>query len=180
MDDFTILQQMIKPAATIPLEEHNGKFKVELIEAEQDYSITISNLPEHSLIIKADSFPAPDSIFNGKRGECRRADYIIIANSEKKKVILCIELKKTKADRKHIEEQLTGAQCLMRYCQTVGEHFWQQHSFLNDYVYRFISIGHISIAKQRTRITRDAGTHDTPQNMMKIDWPHYLPFNKLV
>jgi len=154
--------------------------KVELIEPEENYSTTLSGLPADSVVIKGDAFPAPDKIFQGSRGECRRADYVIIADSGTKKVILCVELKRTTKSEKHIIEQLTGAKCFVAYCQEIGKTFWRQHNFLDDYDYRFISIGHISVAKRKTRITRNTAVHDAPERMMRIDWPHYLSFNKIV
>lgn len=35
------------------------------------------------------------------------------------------------------------------------------------------------IAKKKTRITRSADRHDTPDRAMRIDWPGYLQFNQL-
>jgi hypothetical protein len=182
MDDLDILRSLMKESATLPLVEHYGKHKVELIEPVENYTVTISNVPADSVVIKGDAFPAPDHIFQGSRGECRRADYVIIANSGTKKVILCMELKKTTKSEKHIIEQLAGAKCFVAYCQEIGKTFWKQYNFLDDYDYRFISIGHISVAKRKTRITRNrnASVHDAPERVMRIDWPHYLSFNKIV
>ena len=50
---------------------------------------------------------------------------------------------------------------------------------LRDYKSRFISIGHTSLAKKKTRITRNTVAHHTPETAMKIDWPNYLQFNQL-
>lgn len=50
---------------------------------------------------------------------------------------------------------------------------------LKGYVYRFVSIGHLSIAKQKTRMSRKTGVHDRLDKMLKIDWPHHLEFNHL-
>ncbi len=69
----------------------------------------------------------------------------------------------------------------MKYCQEVGKGFWDEKDFLNDYKSCFVSISHTtSIPKKKTRITRSAEHHDTPEKTLKIDWPHYLQFNKLI
>jgi hypothetical protein len=36
------------------------------------------------------------SFFTGDKGECKRADFIIIANTTNEKVILCLEMKKSR------------------------------------------------------------------------------------
>ena len=88
-------------------------------------------------------------------------------------------MKRTKDGWNQIVKQLLGSQCFVKYCQAVGKGFWNQNEFLNGYKSRFISIGHTSIAKRKTRITRNAERHDTPDRAMKVDWPNYLQFNQL-
>ncbi len=65
------------------------------------------------------------------------------------------------------------------YCREIGKAFWNQKNFLDDYSYRFVSIGHTGIPKRKTRISLQTGVHDCPKRMLKIDWPHDLQFNYL-
>ncbi|MBX3639536.1 MAG: hypothetical protein KF888_03355 [Nitrosomonas sp.] len=178
MPDMEILSQMIKKTALVQLQEEYGKSLVKLCEPQTTDSIaTIRNLPSDAMVIKIDVFRSPDDVFNGGKGECKRADYVII--SSEKKCIIYIEMKRTKDEWNQIVKQLTGAQCFIRYCQEVGKEFWKKSEFLNGYKSRFISIGHTSIAKKRTRINRIAERHDTPESAMKIDWPNYIQYNNL-
>jgi len=178
MSDMDILSQMIKSTALVQQEEEYGKPLVKLTEPQApDSSATIRNLPADAMIIKVDAFRSPDDIFNGGKGECKRADYVII--SAEKKCIIYIEIKRTKDGWNQIVKQLLGSQCFIKYCQEVGKSFWNKNDFLSGYKNRFISIGHTNIAKTKTRITRNADLHDTPDRAMKIDWPNYLQFNKL-
>ena len=180
--DIDILREMIKKSATEALIDNYEKKKVTLIEQGVS-SVIISGMPEDSIVIKVDdSFKSPDSIFrcSKSKGHCKRADYVIVADMDKKKVILYIELKRTKDSEKSIMKQLMGARCFMAYCQEIGRSFWEKQDFLDGYECRFISIGHTGIAKQRTRIERKSKVHDQPEFMMKIDWPSYLQFNRLV
>lgn len=180
MPDLVILHQMIKDAAKLPLKGNNGKNQVTLTEPLQpELSVTIHGIPDNAIVIKADAFKSPDTVFDGSQGECKRADFVIVADTDKSKVILCIEMKATKDSGKEIMQQLTGAHCFVKYCQEIGRAFWQQQNFLEGYDYRYISIGHISIAKHKTRISRQSGIHDRPDRMLKIDWPHHLQFNQL-
>lgn len=173
-----ILSQMIKETALVPLLDEYGKALVNLCEPQApDSMATIRNLPPDAIVIKIDVFNSPDAIFKGEHGECKRADFVII--SVEKKCIMYIEIKRTKDAWEQIVKQLKGAQCFVKYCQEIGRSFWGADKFLTGYKRRFISIGHTSIAKRKTRITRTAERHDSPDQAMKVDWPHYLQFNQL-
>lgn len=178
MPDLEILSQMIKDTALVPLQNEFGKPLVKLCEPQApDSSATIRNLPTDAVVIKVDAFRSPDDIFKGENGECKRADYVII--SAEKKCIIYIEIKRSKDGWSQIVKQLLGAQCFIKYCKEVGKGFWNENDFLSGYKSRFVSIGHTSIAKRKTRITRSAERHDAPDRAMKVDWPNYLQFNKL-
>ena len=178
MSDMDILSQMIKSTALIQLQYDYAKPMVKLCEQQaSDASVTIRNLPSDALVIKVDAFRSPDGVFNCSNDECKRADYAII--STEKRCIIYIEMKRTKDGWSQIVKQLLWAQCFITYCQEIGKVFWEEKGFLKGYKNRFISIGHTSISKRKTRITRNAERHDAPDKAMKIDWPHNLQFNKL-
>lgn len=84
MPDLTILHQMIKDAAKLPLDDSNGKKRVTLTEPQQpNLSVTIYGVPDNAIVIKADAFKSPDAVFDGSQGECKRADFVIVAESVK-------------------------------------------------------------------------------------------------
>lgn len=178
MSDTRILTEMINDSALVQLEYEYGKPFVRLIEPQlPDSKATIRNLPVDAVVIKVDAFRPPDDVFKGNNGECKRADYIII--SAEMKCIIYIELKRTTGSWNQIVKQLLGAQCFIGYCREVGKGFWYESTFLNSYRNRFICIGHTSIAKRKTRITRKHKLNDTPENAMRIDWPHKLQYRML-
>ena len=184
MSDIAVLKAMIQERATVPLEINQyGKNKVTLVEPHPaNYSITINDMPKDDevIMIKADIFGPPDEIFKGNKGECKRADFVIVAASGDKKFILCIEMKAGKGGgESEISQQLKGAKCFVVYCQEIGRLFWNNRDFLKGYEYRFVSIKNISIAKKPTRIKK-VPIHDEPDNMLKISSPNYLEFNHLV
>jgi hypothetical protein len=179
MPDIEILSQMIKDSARVELEDRNGVNQVKLAEPQNSTSVTISGVPHNAIVVKADAFNSPYSVFQGAKGECKRADFVIVADGGDKKVIICIEMKAGKDSEKEIIQQLTGARCFIAYCQEVGKSFWQEPSFLKEYAYRFVSINHISIPKRKTRIGRNSSVHDRPDRMLKISSPHRLEFNHL-
>lgn len=116
IDDVEILMQLLKPAATVPLEEEYGKHFVTLREPQApDSQVTVRHLPADTIAIKVDAFSSPDAIFNGKNGECKRADYVLI--SPERRTIVYIEIKRTRDCFEDIVKQLKGAQCFMNYCR---------------------------------------------------------------
>jgi hypothetical protein len=180
MHDIGIFHEMIKDSAKVSLSDNYGKKKVTLIESQNSKSsVTIYGLPDNVIVIKADTFKSPDTIFAGSQGECKRADFVIIADAFDKKVILCIEMKATKKLEWEVVQQLKGAKCFVAYCREIGRMFWKQRDFLKNYEYRFVSITHTRIAKGKTRITRQSGVHDRPDRMLKIKSPYHLQFNHL-
>lgn len=186
MSDIAILKEMIKESATVPLEEEqNGKrlnYSVTLTEPQHNYYVTINGMPNDDLVIviKADAFSAPTNIFTSSKGQCKRADFIIIADTPTEKVIFCIEMKKTKDQKTKIIQQLTGAKCLVEYCKEIGKSFWNRQDFLDNYQYRFISIGHIRVPKGTTRSKPLTETHDHPDRMLIITNTNKLQFAHLI
>ncbi|MFB2971376.1 hypothetical protein ACE1CD_20615 [Aerosakkonema sp. BLCC-F183] len=186
MSDIAILKEMFKKDVTVPLEERQEgkrlKYSVTLTESQDSYSVKIDGMPKHDevIIIDVDTFVVPREVFNGEKGECKRADFVIITNTETEKIILCIEMKKKKDLEKKIIQQFKGAQCFVAYCKEVGKAFWHKPNFLDDYQYRFVSIGNISVSKTTTRIERKTDIHDRPDRMLKIKSPNDLQFDRLI
>jgi hypothetical protein len=181
MSDLDILRQMIKDSVQLQPVDHYGRKMIELTEPQHpNCSVTISGLPDDTIVIKADAFSSPSTVFNGSKGECKRADFVIIAHDGDKKTILCIELKAGEGGlEKEIIQQLAGAQCFVVYCQEIGRLFWDEKNFLKGYKYRFVSIKNISIAKRPTRFDTPRQVNNQPKLMLKISGQRSLPFNQL-
>lgn len=76
--DMEILAELIKKTAQVELKEENGKLYAILDEPQSpDSMVKIRDLPLDALVIKVDQFRSPEDIFNGTKGECRRADYVV-------------------------------------------------------------------------------------------------------
>ena len=155
MSDFEILKELIVDEALVTIEDGlYGKQKVKLVEPKSrchpEYAVNINNIPKDSIVIKTDAFPAPEFIFNDSKGECRRADFVIIPKMDVRQLIIFVELKKGKGKTAKIIQQLKGAQCVVEYFRSVVNVFWNQADFLNakQYNYRFVSIHHIGANKK--------------------------------
>lgn len=183
MDDFEILNLMIREKAKVKLDE-SGSSNPKVVLAEANlYSATILGMPdrENAIIIKGDAFEAPRQIFNGKKGECKRADFMIIARlDEQRKYVVFIEMKARAATSREWEiiQQLQGIQCLFAYCREIGSVFWEQPNFLDNYQSRFVSIRNIGLNKQPTREPK-VPIHDRPGLMLKLN-SNSIYFNHLV
>jgi hypothetical protein len=193
MSDISILKEMFKESMIVLLQEneagtHLNRFVI-LEETQDRYSVTIEGMPndDQVIVIKADKFESPPHIFNGTKGEGKRADFVIIANTNTEKIILCIELKKKKDREKFIINQLMGAKCFIFYCQEIGKNFWNQYNFLDDYQYHFVSIGRISVPRKSTRPSKSKESnfsyitiHNNPGKILKISSPHNLQYDHLI
>jgi hypothetical protein len=184
MDDFEILNLMIKEEAKVKLSDSgSSKPKVVLTEADL-YAVTILGMPdrENVIIIKGDAFEAPKQIFNGKYGECKRADFMIIARlDERRKYVIYIEMKArvTTSKEKEIIQQLQVTQCFFKYCEEIGKVFWETPNFLSGYKSRFVSFRNIGLNKRPTR-DKVATIHDRPDRMLKLNSAKFVQFNQLI
>lgn len=180
MSDIAILKEMIRDFSVVTLVPSQTRNKVILIEPQQpNSSVTIDGMPDEKnvIVIKADDFKSPETIFRGDHGECKRADFVIIADTGKKKVILCIELKTGQWGKtKEILQQLEGARCFAEYCREIGKLFWNQPKFLTDYEYRFVSIKNFSVKKQRSIIESDSNS----KTKLLVRNGSYFQFNDLI
>lgn len=175
MDDVDVLRELINDEALTPIEFSNNRNVITLKESrdgpQSEYTVKIQNAPDDIITIKADHFPPPRIIFKGVKGECKRADYVIVARTDRRNWIIYIELKGRKSgSHSEIVQQLRGAKCLVAYCRAIGQAFWSQREFLkeNNYEQRFISIKDARLAKEATRRKQRDALHDNPENMRKL------------
>ncbi|ETI62598.1 hypothetical protein D104_01095 [Marinomonas profundimaris] len=174
-----VLNQMIKDIAKISLQDHYDRKKVVLIEhGTTDSSLELHNVPNDAIVIDIDSNFNNGKIFSNSKGECKRADYIIV--SEEKKVVVFIEMKKGASDTSDIIKQLKGSFCLFKYCQIVASDFFGQADFMSSYSLRFVAFKHVNLEKRKTRITRYTASHDKPEDLMRISWASTIQFTKII
>ena len=177
---------MIEESAKVNIKSNRGsdKASVTLKEPQSPTSkVKIYGLPLDAIVIKVDNFKSPDTILTEKKGQRKRADYIIVANKNGKKSILYIEMKTTNDGNKNIIKQLKGSVCFVGYCKGIAKEFWNEEKFLSEYHPRFVCFARTgSIQKQPIRMTKKHKHNGTPERMMKLGYPSkpQLQFNKLV
>jgi len=180
MTSIEILREMIKPEATIPLQKKYDKWIVVLDEPTTlGGKVNICDIPENTIVIKGDFFPPPTRIFSDTKGECSRADFIIISEIGLKSIVLFIELKETNHSGTKVIKQLNGAYCAFLYMQQVGIKFWQEQLFLKGFEPRFLVFTDLSINKRMSTYKKKEILHNKPENVLKIYSPRNLRYNHL-
>lgn len=183
MNDIEILKEMLVSDAQVPLQQVGDMLPfVELTDTQANTTVEIKGLPRDSIVIRAEVFVDPLTVFEGSKKEDKRADFVIVSNEEQERWIICIETQasdsKTAAQ---IIAQLRGAQCFMSYCKCIGRSFWELEEFLDGYEYRFISMANINVKKRRTRPFHSRGElHSHPNVFLKILESPRLHFSKLL
>ncbi len=173
-DDLKLLNDLIKDEACAKIERNYGKNTVTLKESgnEKKYVLKINNVPNNIIAINVDkNFEAPTKIFKNNKGECKRADFVLVASNDTVAWIIYIEMKRSNSnqDNQIIRQQLKGARCFMAYCKSIGREFWSQPQFLEEYEERFVSIVNIGVNKKPTRnIMGNSDLHNLPDQMLKI------------
>ena len=178
MSDSDILRQMIRVSPEDVLRKEGRYWTVRLKEpSARSSSVVIRQVPDDAIVIRADKLKKREALFKGEKGERSCADYIII--SEKKNMILYIELKAWKAARHKIVKQLKGARCVAEYCKQVGREFWDENSFLSGYKHRYVSFSHASLVKKKMKVDDSAGKNTAPERVLKISHPGHVTYGRL-
>ncbi len=185
MNDIQILQEMLNPDAQVMLQSGQGRPSVQLTDLQSGMTVEIKGLPYNSIVIRAEDFENPLTIFNGEKGERKRADFVIVSNDEiGRKWIICIETQEMDAKlASHVVQQLKGAYCFITYCKYIGKSFWESEEFLDNYDYRFVSIVDLNFNKSRRQTQPFYSTgelHNHPDIFLKISRSPIIYFRKLI
>ena len=182
MNDITILRDLLKEdvLARVRQSPEDGNSIGLEEEGDQGYTLKVTGTPNDAIALKTDKFPPPKHVFNNTKHECKRADYVIITSGKMNGWIIYIEMKRSKGSPCDIRRQLHGAKCVVAYCCAIVQEFWCEREFLKGYHERFVTVGYISMDKQRTRKQRGP-VHDNPKDMLKRSAPDgTIPFHRLI
>ena len=168
MNDSEILNEMLKSDVLIPVPSSHSRTSVSLTDTMSNTTVEIKGIPHGSIIIKADCFQSPDTVFQGSKGECKRADFVIVANGSKKWIIFIETQTGNYKERSEVIAQLRGALCFVNYCKCVGKQFWLEEEFLDGYEYRFVSMARTGVHKRPTRNKHRSTSHTRPESFLKI------------
>lgn len=179
MSDTSVLRRMLRPNIIIPLDDHyRNQKKLVLTEPQAtDSHVEVYNVPVDSIVIDIDRAFQNQGLFQGSSGECKRADYLLISESEQK--VLFIELKQGKAEREGIIQQLRGALCTFEYCQSIAREFFHESDFLMTYEKRFVAIKQTGSRARRSEVTRIESQHNRPDLLMTISGVRSIQFNQI-
>lgn len=135
---FKAITEIIRNTA---LTTPNGDNEIILTETceNKTVSLTIKNVPRDLIAIKIDKYFKNDCIFQGSHDECKRSDYVLV--SEKEKKCMFFELKKStkSCKKKYIEGQLKGSYCFIVYFKEICKIFLGRDCMQNFEELFFIS-----------------------------------------
>ena len=183
VNDIQILREMLVGRAQIRLQQGQGRPSVELIDLQAGTTVEIKGLPPDSIVIRAEDFENSLTIFNGSKGERKRADFVIVSNDEnERRWIICLETKGGNKTRSEVVAQLKGAKCFITYCKCIGKSFWESEEFLDDYEYRFVSVVRLNDPRKRRTepFYYTENLHDRPEVFLKISRIFSIHFSKLI
>ena len=183
VNDIQILREMLIDRVQVrPERQGQSKPSVELTDLTSGTTVKIKGLPPDSIVIRAEDFENPLAVFNGSKGERKRADFVIVSNDESdRKWIICIETQGGNKSKGEVTAQLKGASCFISYCQCIGKSLWQSQGFLDGYQYRFISIAGLNMKKQGIEPPQyEQGLHDHPENFRKFLRNPIIHFRRLI
>ena len=183
VNDIQILREMLIPDTLVTLQSGQSRPSVTLRDSQVDTTVEIKGLPPDSIVIRAEDFENPLTIFNGTKGERKRADFVIVSNDEKRrKWIICLETKGGNKTRSEVVAQLKGAACFISYCKCIGKSFWQSEEFLDGYQYRFVSVVRLNDPRKRRpkHLYYTEKLHNRPEGFLKISRSFSIHFSKLI
>ena len=185
MNDIQILQEMLSSDTQVALQSGHGRPSVLLTDLQSHTTVEIKGIPPDSIVIRAENFEEPLTVFNGTKGERKRADFVIVSNDEReRKWVVCIETQEMDSKlASHVIQQLKGAYCFISYCKSIGKSFWESDDFLDDYDYRFVSIVDLNFNRSRRQTQPFYSTgelHSSPDRFLKISRSPTVYFRKLI
>ena len=156
------LRELLVNDAILQLTEKHGKMSCFLPEDKANYGFDLLGLPCDALIIKCDRFPTTKNVFfKSDNKECKRADFVLVSESEK--VIMFFELKKSQKSAKanDIVAQLKGAKCVMDYCESISSSFLGEHCIFKDYIFKYYK-GFVN-TPQKYPFAKQKTSNNTPE-----------------
>ena len=167
MGAYHALKRLLVDDVILPLAEmHEKKFCV-LMEIEAGYKFTIRGLPDDTLIIKSDRFPTTkDVFFKSDHMECKRADYVLVSESEK--IIMFFELKRSTktASMNDVIAQLKGSKCVMDYCELISAAFLGEYRIFNGYTLKYYRL--IAITSRKRPFKNQQHSNNSPEDARTI------------
>lgn len=182
MPDIIKIKELINNKAKVSITIDNGVYVAELKEMKEPTSIIrVAGIPQNSIIINLDDFfPEPNQIFASKKHECCRADFILISSNGDDKQIVFIELKGGDVKKKHVKDQMRGAECFSRYVVAILDIFWQYSMPLQDYKKHYVLCKYTSSNKRTTDYSLEYKTNDTLDSILTTKGSHTFQYNQFI
>ena len=130
MDAATALKTLTSSCSIIDLKYEHGEAVLFLPEPASDYKLNIKKPPQDIYVIRYNRFPDTNRFFCGGNLECKRADYILISDTDSTICILELKRSNKSATCQEIIAQLKGAKCIIDYFESAADAFLNQKDIL--------------------------------------------------
>ena len=177
------IQEMLKPSLFEPKTKIFNEWTAHLSEPKQlNCKVKITGLTKDCLIIRSDACCPPSHMFQSKKGECRRADFLFISETLKK--IVVVEFKCGSDGKKSsVIQHLKGSLCLSHLFGQVSFWFWNEPNFANTFEFQFVWLIK-GVRKRGTNVQRKIRksllANNNPNNPLKIYCGKSVTFKELI
>ncbi len=183
MLDPVPLRALLAEDIVVELSEMNGRGYVRLHETGADAKlkkVDILDVPKNSVLLHLEQYEQPKSLFEGKKGERKRCDYVLVTAIGNRPLMLFIELKSTTFKSGDVVRQFKGAECIMDYCDAALTRFHDQDRVLAQCAKRFVVFYRPRAHKTRTRPTLLPKDNDSPERALRYPAPRCPSLKALV
>lgn len=187
MGELDVLKQLLKQNLLVDISDKGGIRSVTLRERDSQAklkTVCVGGLPEGTVVLATDNCRPGSSLFRSSLGECRRCDYVILAQTKRKGgVAVLIELKSwpgsgesktpqaaesTEAEcAKKCGEKFKATECILDYCDAALDRFHNQTALLKHYHKHYFVVFYKAphLEKKPTRLERPP--NDKPDCFLK-------------
>jgi len=180
MTDLQILRDVLNDGLFIQLEPDGQEYTVKLVEKDPSAKlkkVILEGLHANTVILKIDKTNT-QKVFKAGRGQLKRCDYLIFTKINNRRYAFFIELKSRNKDE--YIKQFKGAECIVDYCDSVLNRFYNKTGLLAQFEKRFVLFYKTSIDKRPTRPSPPVMKNDSPEKSYKYSDPHTVRIDNLV
>lgn len=142
--------------------------------------VMIYDVPENTVLLKLDEYEQPHTLFKEGNGQRCRCDYVLITEIGTSKYIIFIEMKSKNFKNNNVIKQFKGAECLIDYCDSALNRFYDLNDKLKHYKKRFVLFYKSTSVRKSPSRQPSSNRNSTPDSMLKYPNPVNPTISSLV
>jgi hypothetical protein len=145
-----------------------------------DSEVTLSELPDDTLIVRLDRFPDARGFLKNEKGECGRCDFLVLTVYKGRSFALFLEMKRGKTEAHKITQQLRGGWCVFLYLEALLEKFHDKRRIAAGFRTRFAACRKTKLDKRPIRPSAKLSGHDRPEKFAALSRHRRIPLGYLL